>query len=87
MTDPTDTSYLAAARRGLTNTANMAAPDPPGPLQRDDVAPTTLVSTVSTAHQLDQSPNPYKIWNGDNTTLAPFLSELDIALSAQWRRC
>jgi hypothetical protein len=83
-----DTSYLSAALRGLATSSNMVAPDPPGPHSRDAVdansttVNVTLVSTVPTAHNTDQPANPYKVWNGDKSTLAPFLSELDITLSA-----
>ena len=78
-------SYLAAALRGHTNATNMVAPDDSGPPPRDaDLAKNApvnlaLVSTNSTAHKSD---NPFKYWDGDKTTLAPFLSELDITLSA-----
>ena len=65
---------------------DMVAPrvDPPHgtAITRPDSLPVALVTTNSTAHNLDQPDNPFKSWDGERTTLAPFLTELEIALSA-----
>jgi hypothetical protein len=82
MLDTANTPYLDAARRSNENSQhNMVAPGPPQPPSHDDANNATsenvaLVSTEPTAHNMPT--NPYKIWDGDNSTLAPFLSEFDI---------
>ena len=82
-------SYLSAALRGLATTANMVAPVTPGPLPsrnaptKDITVNVTLVSTVPTAHTSEPPKNPYKFWDGEKSTLAPFISELDITLSTE----
>ena len=50
----------------------------------DDDLPVALVNTYSTAHITDQSVhpnNPDKYWDGDQSTLLTFLSELENTLS------
>ena len=66
----------------------MIAPDPPGPPTTDEHDgtisdfPVALVSTNSTAHNSDPDSNPSITWDGERTTLAPFLTELEMKLSA-----
>jgi hypothetical protein len=83
-------SYLNAVLRDPDTMSDMVAPGPPGPLMTDkhdgtvNDVPVALVSTNSTAHISDtivHPNNPDKYWDGDQSTLLTFLSELENTLS------
>ena len=65
---------------------NMIALGPsPRPLTDEpDGTNVALVSTNNLPHNaiLSDQDNPYKLWDGETSTLAPFLAELEITLSA-----
>ena len=85
-------SYLNAVLRDPDSTSDMIAPESPGPPtldeRNDDLrnGPVALVVTNSvtnsTAHNTDQASEPNKFWNGERSTLAPFLTELNVSLLA-----
>ena len=82
MSSSIETTYASTISRDADNTSNMVAPGPPGPPPRDAVANDAGVFALVNTASSDPSHNPYKLWDGTSSTLAPFLAELDIALSA-----
>ena len=79
-------SYADALRSRIdASSHDMIALGLPRPLTNEpDGINAALVSTNTLPHNavLPIPDNPYKLWDGETSTLAPFLAELEITLSA-----
>ena len=79
-------SYADALRARVNDTRlDMIALGPTRPQTNEpNGTNVALVSTNILPHNsvLSDQDNPYKLWDGEKSTLAPFLAELEITLSA-----